>query len=130
LKYPGSPFSALLPRADAFRTAYLFALVLAACAREPEHPPWQCNQDLVCDPDENQVSCPDDCVWSEATGDGDAEEVCDAQENWTFVEACLEPCGNGQEDQGETAETCPRGSALDHRSARTAASRPTLSGMS
>ncbi|SFF51196.1 hypothetical protein SAMN02745121_09246, partial [Nannocystis exedens] len=45
----------------------LFALVLAACAREPEHPPWQCNDDFVCDPDENQEVCPSDCVWRDET---------------------------------------------------------------
>lgn len=50
----------------------LIALALGACAQEPEHPPWQCNQDRVCDPGENQLKCPDDCVWSEATGEGDA----------------------------------------------------------
>jgi cysteine-rich repeat protein len=94
------------------RLGLLLVLGGVSCLRS-DFPPaddasWQCNQDLVCDPDENQVSCPDDCVWSEATGEGDSAEVCDAQENWTFVEACLETCGNGQEDQGETAETCPR----------------------
>ncbi|MDC0666680.1 DUF4215 domain-containing protein [Nannocystis radixulma] len=88
--------------------ACFLALVVITCARESEHPPWQCNQDRVCDPDENQDSCPDDCVWSEATGEGDAEGVCDAQENWTFVQACLQTCGNGQTDEGETKQTCPR----------------------
>lgn len=73
-----------------------------------DDPYWQCNLDFVCDQDENQIVCPDDCVWSEATGEGPAAAVCDAQENWTFVEACRETCGNGEEDEGETAETCPR----------------------
>ena len=35
----------------------LFALAFTACAREPEHPPWQCNDNFVCDPDENQEVC-------------------------------------------------------------------------
>ncbi|MBZ5709413.1 DUF4215 domain-containing protein [Nannocystis pusilla] len=86
----------------------LFALTLTQCAREFEHPPWQCNNDFVCDADENQVSCPSDCVWRDETGEGPAAAVCDAQENWTFVQACLGTCGNGQEDEDETAETCPR----------------------
>ncbi|MDC0666683.1 DUF4215 domain-containing protein [Nannocystis radixulma] len=74
----------------------------------PDDSQWDCNQDRVCDPNENQLKCPDDCVWSEATGEGDAEGVCDAQENWTFVKACLQTCGNGQADEGETEQTCPR----------------------
>ncbi|WAS93129.1 DUF4215 domain-containing protein [Nannocystis punicea] len=73
-----------------------------------DDPRWKCNEDFVCDPDENQVACPSDCVWSDATGEGPAAAVCDAQENWTFVSACLDTCGNGQEDEGETRETCPR----------------------
>ncbi|SFF32507.1 Myxococcus cysteine-rich repeat-containing protein [Nannocystis exedens] len=73
-----------------------------------EDPHWQCDEDHVCDPDENQVACPSDCVWSEATAEGPAAAVCDAQENWTFVQACLGTCGNGEEDEGETVETCPR----------------------
>ncbi|MCY1072565.1 DUF4215 domain-containing protein [Nannocystis sp. RBIL2] len=86
----------------------LLALVFTACAREPEHPPWQCNDNFVCDPDENQEVCPSDCVWRDETGEGPGAAVCDAQENWTFVQACLGTCGNGQEDEDETAETCPR----------------------
>ncbi|MDC0723132.1 DUF4215 domain-containing protein [Nannocystis bainbridge] len=85
-----------------------FALALITCASEPEHPPWACNHDFVCDSDENQTSCPDDCLWTDATGTGPAAAVCDAQENWTFVAACLQTCGNGQEDPGETQATCPR----------------------
>ncbi|MFZ6177914.1 hypothetical protein [Nannocystis pusilla] len=85
--------------------AYVLALTLAACASEPEHPPWQCNKNYVCDPDENQVSCPDDCVWSDTTAEGPRADVCDAEENWTFVSACRETCGNGQKDDGETVDT-------------------------
>ena len=73
-----------------------------------DDPHWQCNEDFVCDADENQVVCPSDCVWKEETGEGPGAGVCDAQENWTFVEACAGTCGNGEEDEGETAETCPR----------------------
>ncbi|MCY1063196.1 DUF4215 domain-containing protein [Nannocystis sp. RBIL2] len=87
---------------------HILALTLATCASEPAHSPWQCNKNFVCDPDENQVSCPDDCVWSEATAEGPRADVCDAQENWTFVSACRETCGNGQKDDGETLDTCPR----------------------
>ncbi|WP_434422234.1 DUF4215 domain-containing protein [Nannocystis pusilla] len=86
----------------------LFALLLTRCAGEPEHPPWQCNVDFVCDTDENQRVCPSDCVSSEAAGQGSAAAVCDAQENWTFVQACLVTCGNNQKDEDETVETCPR----------------------
>ncbi|WP_434422235.1 DUF4215 domain-containing protein [Nannocystis pusilla] len=91
-----------------FMGTCLFTLLLTRCVPEPEHPPWQCNDNFVCDPDENQDSCPSDCVWTEATGEGPAAAVCDAQENWTFVQACLSTCGNGQEDDGETLQTCPR----------------------
>ncbi|MBZ5715166.1 DUF4215 domain-containing protein [Nannocystis pusilla] len=94
------------------RLGCLLVLSCLSCLKSDfppaDDPSWQCNQDRVCDPDENQVSCPDDCAWSEATGEGPAAAVCDAQENWTFVEACLDTCGNGQEDAGETEETCPR----------------------
>ncbi|MDC0723133.1 DUF4215 domain-containing protein [Nannocystis bainbridge] len=92
--------------------AFSLALVGTSCLRgeflAATDPSWQCNHDFVCDPDENQTSCPDDCLWTDATGEGDAAAVCDARENWTFVTACLDTCGDGQQDPGETQDTCPR----------------------
>ncbi|WAS99325.1 DUF4215 domain-containing protein [Nannocystis punicea] len=94
------------------RLGLLLTLGALSCLKSDfppaDDPSWQCNKNFVCDPDENQVSCPDDCIWSEAAGEGPAAVVCDAQENWTFVEACRETCGNGQQDDGETQDTCPR----------------------
>lgn len=94
------------------RLGLLLALGGLSCLKidfpPADDPYWQCNEDHVCDADENQVVCPSDCVWRDETGEGPAAAVCDAQENWTFVQACLGTCGNGQEDEDETAETCPR----------------------
>ncbi|MDC0666681.1 DUF4215 domain-containing protein [Nannocystis radixulma] len=99
---------------------------------DPAHCPTECHAgscgDGVCDVHENAAICSEDC--SPGCGDGACEageevtcprdcepcsgdscvcgDICDAQENWTFVEACLDTCGNGQEDAGETEETCPR----------------------
>ncbi|MBZ5715165.1 hypothetical protein [Nannocystis pusilla] len=74
------PAARVRPAYILFVRTCLFALVIIACAREPEHPPWQGNDDFVRDLDENQHACPSDCTWSEATGQAPAA-VCDAQEN-------------------------------------------------
>lgn len=43
---------------------------------DADDPYRQCNEDHVCDADENQIACPSDCVWKDETGEGPAAAVC------------------------------------------------------